>query len=117
MPMFDDPKKELERLQEQLLQDEDWFARELDSAKSMLGDLPQQKPAAPVQRTVAVEKVRSQTTPAPEPRKNTRPSVAQTAAQEPVKEEKKSNKGLIILAALETLGIAALAAYWVLFLL
>jgi len=117
MPMFDDPKKELEKLQEQLLQDEDWFARELDSAKSMLGDLPRQKPAAPVQRTVAAEKVRSQTTPAPAPRKSSKPSVAEVTAREPVEEKKKSNKGLIILALLETLGIAALAAYWVLFLL
>ena len=48
--MFDDPNKELAELQAQLEAQEEWFRRELDSAKRMIGQEPERKaaPAAPV---------------------------------------------------------------------
>jgi len=104
--MFDDPKKELEALEKQLLADEDWFEKELDSAKRMIGQNPQ-KPHRPAARTPQAPKAPAK--PAPQPRK------------QPVREapapKKKGIKGPLILAAVETLGILGLIAYWVLFLL
>ncbi len=118
MPMFDDPQKELEKLQEQLLQDEDWFAKELDSAKAMIGDQPLPKK----KKTAAAGAVKAASAPEKKPRpadtaahKSARKSNAEP--EKAAAPKKKSNRGLIILALLETAGIAALAAYWVLFLL
>ena len=128
MPMFDDPKKELQRLEEQLLQEEEWFARELDSAKAMIGEVPGKKskkpapkaaPKAPEQpvdpqvRNFAngyggdpVSGTVRNTDAIPEKKKKAQP-----------KQKKKSVKGLVILAVLETLGIVGVVAYWLLFLL
>ena len=108
--MFDDPKKELEALEKQLLSDEAWFEKELDSAKRMIG----QNPAAP-QRPAAAR--------TPQTPKSAAQSAAKPAAQPKKMPEpeapapKKSVKGLLILAGVETLGILGLIAYWVLFLL
>lgn len=120
MPMFDDPKKELEQLQEQLLKDEDWFARELDSAKAMIGDQPTPKK----RKTAAAGAVHSANAQR-KPQTSADPAIRNFAngygnadsQQEEPKAPRKSNKGLIILACLETLGIVAIAAYWLIFLL
>ena len=110
--MFDDPKKELEKLEKQLLEDEEWFARELDSAKRMIGQMPERnnRPSAP--RTPQAPKPAPKAQPTP--KAQSRQKVTQKKKS---KTRKKSNKGLLILAALETLGILGLAAYWVLVLL
>ena len=113
--MFDDPKKELEQLEKQLLEDEEWFARELDSAKRMIGQMPG-KP----QRSSAPQPSRTATKSAPvrnyangygkgkpQPRK----------PQEEAPMPKKGITGLLILMSFELLGILGLAAYWFLVLL
>ena len=130
--MFDNPKKELEKLEKQLLEDEEWFQRELDSAKRMIGQVPakQQRPSAPrtpqgskpapqsaqARSTGGKKESSARTAQVKEPAK----APAKVPAKAPVKapeKKKKSNKGLVILACAETLGILGLAAYWVLFLL
>lgn len=105
MAVFDDPKKELDKLQEQLLKDEEWFEKELDSARRMLGDPVSRKNPAGAQAGIPV---RRPTAPA---RPNHRPA--------PVQEKPKTRgiRGLVTLAALETLGILAVVAYWLLVLL
>lgn len=133
MPMFDDPQKELEQLQAKLLEQEDWFERELDSAKRMIGDMPapKQPKAAPVQAAPVQTVPVSAKLPTPEPaapvrnyangygtqprRKPVQPH--EDYDREELEPKKKSIKGLVILALLETLGILALAGYWLLFLL
>ena len=114
--MFDNPKKELEELEKKLLEDEAWFQRELDSAKRMIGQVPakaqrptgprtpQQAKSAPKSAPVSTQE------PAKQPNKN-------KSGKKKSKKRAKSNKGLITLAVLETLGILGLAAYWVLVLL
>ena len=101
--MFDDPKKELEKLEKQLLADEEWFKKELDSAKRMIG----QDPGKP-QRAAA-------------PRAAQTPKAAPKAAPIPAREsptpEPKGIKGPLIVLAVEILGILGLGAYWMLFLL
>ena len=101
--MFDDPNKELDTLQKQLLADEAWFEKELDSAKRMIDQNPR-KP----QRTTAVR-----TAQAPK----SAPRQSKPAAPKAPAPKKKGVKKLLILAAVEILGILGLAAYWVLFLL
>ena len=121
MPMFDDPKKELEQLQEQLLKDEDWFVKELDSAKAMIGDQPVPKKKKKTSAAGAVQAANAQK----KPRSSADPTIrnyangygADNGGKKKSDPPKKSNKGLIILALLETLGIAAIAAYWLIFLL
>ncbi len=112
--MFDDPRKELEQLQEKLLQDEDWFEKELDSAKRMIGQQPEKRraaaPAVP-QKKVKTEARASMD----DTRVWTREMTLDEEEFQPEKE--KGVKGLLILASLETLGILAVAAYWALFLL
>ena len=99
MAMFDDPKKELAKLEAQLLKDEEWFDTELEMAKALIGDEPAPKKpakqAAPAQASGKTAGKTKKEAPAP----------------------KKSNKGLVILACLETLGIVGVVAYWMLFLL
>ena len=107
MSMFDDPKKELEKLQEQLLKDEEWFEKELDSARRMIGEevAPRQPAGAqagvPTRRPATQAAVRSNPQPAP--------------VQEVPKT--KGIRGLVILAVLETLGIVGVVAYWLLVIL
>lgn len=117
MPMFDDPKQELEKLQAQLLEQEDWFERELDSAKRLIGDMPTPK-AAPA-RTPADNRGNG-----PEQPRIREMKLSEDAPQPKAKSQKKkkqakekSNRGLITLAVLETLGILGLVGYWVLVLL
>ena len=100
--MFDDPKKELDTLEKQLLADEDWFRKELDSAKRMI-DSDSKKP----QRTTAARSIQAAKAPA-------KKDAAKKAAPAP---KKKGVKKLLILLLVEILGILGLAAYWWLFLL
>ena len=107
MAMFDDPKKELDKLQQQLLQDEKWFEQELDSAHRMLGDqVPDRNPAG-AQAGV------------PNRRPATQAAVHAHPKPQPVQEVPKTKgiRGLVILAILETLGIVGVVAYWLLVLL
>lgn len=125
MPMFDDPSKELEKLQAQLLEDEDWFERELDSAKRMIDDMPARK-AAPAKanpktgnsaRNSANGHGEGQAQPQIRELKLTEDAPQPKAKSKKKKTKEKSNRGLIILALLEALGILGLAGYWVLVLL
>ena len=106
MSVFDDPKQELEALQAQLEAQEDWFQKELDAAKRMIGDAP--RAAKPTSAAAGVPGART----APQPK-------VRREAPAPKKEQpkKKGIRGLVILAILELLGIAGIAAYWLLFLL
>ena len=115
MPMFDDPSKELEKLQAQLLEEEDWFERELDAAKRMIGDMPAPK-AAPV-RGSANGHSEKQDQPRIREMKLNEDSVQEKPKAKAKKKNKKNNRGLIILALLESLGILGLLGYWVLVLL
>ena len=115
MPMFDNPQKELEKLQEQLLQEEDWFTRELDSAKAMLAEQPGKKG----RRTAAghaVQDVRKKTEVKKPEQVKAVPVKKSNRKDDPAPKEK-GVRGLIILAALETLGIVGLVAYWLRYLL
>ena len=108
-----DPKKELEALQAHIEAQEDWFERELDSAKRMIGDIP----TSPNPTSAA----------AGVPARNYPNTAKARSAALPVQEElpvtktkapkKKGIRGLVILALLELLGILGLAGYWLLFLL
>ena len=94
--MFDDPQKELKKLEEQLLtlenKDEE-FERFYREIYEEFGPATEEKPvAAPVKK--------KQSTYADAPR-----------AVAPKK--KKSVKGLVITVCLESVGIMALAAYWI----
>lgn len=125
MPMFDDPKKELQWLQEQLLAQEeedvsteDWlredrepdFDEELDDILRMIGE--EERSEAPL-RNYANNYGRA-------PRAEAEEGEALYAEEAvPPKKKKKREKGirgLIFLAIVETLGILAIAAWWVKFL-
>ena len=100
MAMFDNPKKELAELEAQLLKEEEWFVTELEQAKALIGEEPVKKPKTSKPKTEAA------------PQKK-----ASGKKKEKQEEKPKSNKGLVILAILETLGIVGIVAYWMLFLL
>jgi hypothetical protein len=108
--MIDDTKKELEQLEKLLSLDEEWFRRELDSAKRMIGQDPGQP--TPASRAAAPAKAM--------PIRNYGGGYGQTAPRQPEQKEEpvpRSIGRLLILASLEALGILGLAAYWVLVLL
>jgi parvulin-like peptidyl-prolyl isomerase len=116
--MFDNPRKELEELQEKLLQDEDWFEKELDSAKRMIGQQPDKDRLAAAEQKKVPREV---------PVREVSGGVSLDATQvwrrelsleeDAPQAEDKSIKKLLILAAAEILGIAAIGAYWALLLL
>ena len=111
MAIFDDPKKDLEQLEKQLIAEEEWFRQELDSAKRMLGDKP-----APTKKKPAPKSTPAQGSAPVRNYANGYGEEPKTSKKSPkaVKKEK-SNKGLIILAVCETLGIVGIVAYWLLF--
>ena len=90
MAVFDDPKKELEQLQSELLEQDELFQRELESARRMIEENPRNRKAA-----------RS----------------AREEDWEELVPRKKGVLGLLILAAVELLGIAGILGYWALVLL
>ena len=108
--MTEDTKMELDKLQRQLAEDEEWFRRELDSAKRMIGQMPETPApkAAPVRRNDANGRGRA----AAQPRIQN-----PVVQEEPPMPKQKGIKGLVILATLEILGILGLGAFWVLVLL
>lgn len=111
MSVFDDPKKELEKLQQQLLEDEAWFEQELDSALRMIGeDVPKKNPTA-AQVGVPVRKNPTQAAAKTAARTNPRPAPVQEVPRE------KGIRDLVVLAVLETLGIVGVVAYWLLVIL
>jgi hypothetical protein len=122
--MFDDPKKELQRLQQELLAEEentepdfpvedDWLDRELAEAKALSG---YQEPAQPPVRNYANGYGTGQ--PAYKaPGEEADPELDTYSDEEPVVEQEKSVKGFVILACLEALGIVGIIVYWLLVLL
>ena len=104
-----DPKKELEALQAQLEAQEDWFQKELDSAKRMIGQQPD-APAAP-----AAAPVRNYANNYGE--KTIQFDIPGQAAVSEAPVPKKGIGRLVIVALLELAGIAGIAAYWILVLL
>ena len=136
MAMFDDPKKELKKLEQQLLKDEEWLDRELAAARALMGDEPVKKSAktAPARKNMEQTQV-YRTAGASRPGGEAAPvrNYANNYGRTPkvvvrnpedydldeyeAKHPKKGVKGLVILAVLETLGIVAVVAYWLRFLL
>ena len=111
MSVFDDPMKELEQLQARLEEQEDWFQRELDSAKRMIGQVPEpRQPKAPAAAPEAPVRNYANNYGAQPVRKQVKP------VQEPEPEEyepkKKGMGGLMIVAGLEIAGILAILGYW-----
>ena len=103
--MFDDPKKELQRLEEELLkfeQKDDEFEQFYQDIFSEFGEPEESRAAAPAPRKSANT-----------PRNMTYTDVPRAVAAKP----KKSNKGLVILLCIEIAGIAGIAGYWLMKLL
>ncbi len=116
--MNEDSQKELELLQEQFLKNDEWFEQELESAKRMIGQMPE-KP-----RTTAHDnKPVSSAAPKAVPVYNTTvgPSREELVFDNSQTEEapmpRKGTGRLWALIGLEVLGIAGVAAYWLLFIL
>ena len=131
MPIFDDPKKELNRLQRQLLEEdapeqeaafieeyldeEDWLDEEIAEAKALLG-YEEEEDGIPV-RNYANGYGRNLSRPVSQ---SSRPAYRGHVNdyEEEIPEEPEENlRGLVILACLLALGIVAVAAYWVVLLL
>ena len=93
--MFDDPKKELKRLQDQLLEDEEWLEEELENARAIINSAPGE----------ADTQVRHGG--------GNRSEVRNTELEKP----RKGIGGLVLLALLEILGILGIIAWWMLVLL
>lgn len=107
--MFDDPRKELRRLERQLLDEEDdWLDDALEEAHRLIGDdEPEDEPLPPPVRGA----VRS---------RNTDSRDVDLEEYSDLVHNPPKKKGIRIPAlvlCLELLGIAAVAAYWLLFLL
>ena len=124
MAMFDDPKKELKKLEEQLLQDEEWLERELSAARSLIGDEPARMPRKNTASTGSMEQTRVYPKSGSDVRgsadmqnKAKKVVVPRTDDYDLDEVPRKKNRGLVILAIIETLGIVAVVAYWLKFLL
>ena len=138
MPMFDDPKKELQRLQQELLAEEEyeeefltedeWFEREIAEAKALSGyQEPEVRNYAngygagrqPAYDPSRRSHLSGRSGYPQQERAAYRPTV-KNYSEETLPEEEEREKGLgglIALAVTLTLGIVAVAAYWVLVLL
>ena len=98
--MFDDPKKELQRLEEELLkhdQKDDEFEKFYQEIFREFGTPEETRAVAPEKKS-----------PATSPRKMTYADAPRAVAPAP----KKSNKGLVILLCIEIAGILGVAGYW-----
>ena len=128
--MFDDPQKELKRLEEQLLAEEDgdWLDGELEAMHRLLGDdtQAQNMDETRVYRNFGNEnQVRNyangygtmQTDTGGQPVNDEDPELATYSDEVEVPEKEKGVKGFVILACLETLGILAIIVYWLIVLL
>ncbi len=105
--MFDDPKKELVRLEELLLEEE-----KDEDFERFYSDIFAEFGADPEDEENAEEPAKSQSAPAkPAPRKNT---YADSTRSVPAVKQDRSIRNLGILALLETAGIIALVLWWIL---
>ena len=96
--MFDDPKKELQRLEEELLkhdQKDDEFEQFYQDIFREFGEPEEERAVAPEEKKSA-------------PRNMTYTDTPRAVAAAP----KKSNKGLVILLLIEIAGILGVAGYW-----
>ena len=108
--MFDDPGKELNRLQQQLLEEDDgWLDDALADAHRLLGDDGDEEDIAPAPGRPAAARTRNTDRSDPDLE-----AYSRAVHDEP---KKKGVAGLVFLLCLELLGIAAVAAYWLLELL
>ena len=109
--MFDDPRRELQRLEKELLAEEEdaWLDEQLQEAHALLGDAPEpevpRRSAMPVRnfangygRDVPVFEEEEEEYDVPQPRE-------------------RGLGALVLLAALETLGILSIIAYWMIMIL
>ena len=99
--MFDDPKKELQRLEDELLkfdQKDDDFEKFYQDIFREFGETEEPRAVAPQAKKANV------------PRNMTYADTPRAVAAEP----KKSNKGLVILLLIELAGILGVAGYWLL---
>ena len=137
--MFDDPRKELRRLEEQLLAEEApqppapeedvWLDDELEEARRLLGDelSGDEEDDPPVYRNYANgygshPPVRNYANGYGQPgrvrnRDRFDRDLEEYSDQVHDEPREKGVRGLVILACLELLGIAAVIVYWLLFLL
>lgn len=132
--MFDDPKKELQRLQDELLaaEDEEWD--DLSDIQDLLDDYEEEDSVEAIMEEFgAQEQPRYQNyangygraTAAPAYYEEEEPELEDDAVvyREDARKKKKKDKkekgvgGLVFLAILETLGILAIAAWWAVMLL
>ena len=97
--MFDDPKKELQRLEEELLK----FDQKDDDFEKFYQDIFLEFGETEEPRAVAPQAKKTN-----EPRNMTYADTPRAVAAEP----KKSNKGLVILLLIEVAGILGVAGYW-----
>ena len=96
--MFDDPKKELQRLEEELLkhdQKDDEFEQFYQDIFREFGEPEEERAVAPEEKKSA-------------PRNMTYTDTPRAVAAAPTK----SNKGLVILLLIEIAGILGVAGYW-----
>ena len=96
--MFDDPKKELQRLEEELLkhdQKDDEFEQFYQDIFREFGEGEEVRAVAPEEKKAA-------------PRNMTYTDTPRAVAAAPTK----SNKGLVILLLIEIAGILGVAGYW-----
>ena len=121
--MFDDPKKDLKWLEEQLLavdapqeedlgledwlDEEDSLEAELREARALMGDGPGHHCSQTDVFTFLEEDAQEEDAPA----------VYADAPREERKKKEKGVGGLVFLACLETLGILAVLAWWAIWLL
>ena len=110
--MSNESKKALEQFEQLLTMDEEWFQRELDSAKRMIGQNPEQ-PAAEPRKTVPAAPVRNYANGYGQ----AQPRVRELQIEEAPMPKRRGIKGLLILAVVEAMGILGLAIYWALVLL
>ena len=119
--MFDDPKKDLKWLEQQLLaaeqdqeepeedwpeEEQDWLETELQEARVLLGDVPARRSEPEDVFRFLEEDVREA---------ETRSAYASAPKRKSRKE--KGTRGLVILACLETAAILAVLLWWVKWLL
>ena len=122
--MFDDPKEELKKLEQQLLADEekqpqkteedDWFEKELQEVKTLIGE--PRRPAT-AQSGQVPNHVRNYANNYGKSVRGSGPvDFSKSTFKDEVLEKPKNTsiKVLTIIAILETLGILGLAAYWLL---
>lgn len=132
--MFDDPKKDLKWLEQQLLaeeqpqqeasdedllraadafllEEEDWLEEELQQARVLTGDAPRQQGQTDIFGFLE-EDFAPDNSPAEEPPLRSMP---QTGKKK--KKKEKGVGGLVFLACLETVGIIAVLLWWLIWLL